>query len=157
MHKVEISKLVLKDKNRHILSDIDLTLESGMTYGLLGREEISISRLLALLDGYQKPSAGVLEIDGEVPYENRSVRNKVHYQSKQDFSFEARSVRSHFELLKSYNEAFDIEYATALLKDYGIAEKKMLNSFEYHESPIIDGIVALASGKPIIILESTLR
>lgn len=153
MHKIEVEQVSFKDKNQHLLIDINLSLESGLIYGLLGKNDISFKSLFELMDGYQKPDTGKILIDGDTVYENRDVRDKIHYQSNQDFSFEARVISSHFELLKSYNEHFDIEYAKALLSDYGIKESRMLNSLQYDETPIIDAIVALASGKPLVLLE----
>ena len=152
MHKVEVEQVSFKEKNEHLLIDINLSLESGSIYGLLGKDDRSFSRLFGLMDGYKKTDGEIL-IDGVTVYENRDSRDKIHYQNNQDFSFEAREIRSHLELLKSYNVHFDIDYANALLSDYGIKASRMLNSLMYHETPIIDAIVALASGKPIVLLE----
>lgn len=153
MHKIEINNLVLQDKNQHILNDVTLTFNTGNIYAVIGKDGTRMSHLFALIDGYQQVTKGTVLVDGEQPYENRSVRENVHFASTVDTRVEARSIHSHFEMLHTYNASFDIEYAKALLKDYGIEEKTMVSSLDYNETPIINAITALASGKPILLLD----
>lgn len=153
MHNIVIANLSYKKNDKTILKDINITMQSGRVYGLLGHPDSGKSALLSLIDGYRIPSAGSIKVNGENPFENRNVRMLVEYQFPKNNVFEARQAIHHFELLKSYNEEFDIEYARRLLKEYGIKDTQMISALDQNLSAAVDAISGLASRKPIILLD----
>lgn len=153
MHNIVVSNLSYSKKGTHILKDINITMESGRIYGLLGHPDSGKSTLLSLIDGYTLPSSGSVMVNGEAPYENRSILEQIEFQFPKGYVFEARQAIHHFELLKSYNAAFDVEYALSLLGEYGIKKTQMISALNRNLSAAIDAITALASMKPIVFLD----
>lgn len=59
-------------QNKTLLADIDLTLEKGKLYGIIGHNGSGKSTLIKLLAGENKPTSGV------VTFENKSGKQDLH-------------------------------------------------------------------------------
>lgn len=153
MQNIVIDNLSYIKNNTYVLKDINIAIENGRVYGLLGHSNAGKSTLLSLLAGYKVPSEGRIQVNGELPYENRNVLSQIEYQFPKSYMFEARQAIHHFELLKTYNDAFDVEYALQLLKDYKIKETQMISTLDRNLSAAIDAITAFASMKSILLLD----
>ncbi len=55
--------------DRYVLKNINMTLEEGRIYGLLGENGVGKTTLLTLLCGLKKPQTGSIDIDGHNPYD----------------------------------------------------------------------------------------
>ena len=63
--KIEIKNLSKDFKKVNILNNINLTLESGTIYGLIGRNGTGKSVFLKTLCGFYYPSSGEILFDGK--------------------------------------------------------------------------------------------
>lgn len=153
MHTIVIDNVSYTENNETQLIDINITMESGRVYGLLGHPGSGKSQLLSLIDGYMKPEVGEILVNGAQPFENREVLKHIEYQFPKSYVYEARQAIHHFELLQTYHENFDVAYACTLLSDYGIKETQMISALNRNLSAAIDAITALASMKPIVFLD----
>jgi len=54
---------------KYVLKNINMTLEEGRIYGLLGENGVGKTTLLTLLCGLKKPQIGSIDIDGHNPYD----------------------------------------------------------------------------------------
>ncbi|NTJ35923.1 ATP-binding cassette domain-containing protein [Agrobacterium rhizogenes] len=55
------------------LSDINLVIERGTAVGLIGPNGAGKSTLIKILSGIMRPTSGVIEVDGRVPYKERKA------------------------------------------------------------------------------------
>jgi len=55
--------------DRYVLKNINMKLEEGHIYGLLGENGVGKTTLLTLLCGLKKPQIGSIDIDGHNPYD----------------------------------------------------------------------------------------
>ena len=57
--------------DRYVLKNINMNLEEGRIYGLLGENGVGKTTLLTLLCGLKKPQLGSIDIDGYAPYDRK--------------------------------------------------------------------------------------
>lgn len=57
------------DKSKFVLRNINMKLEEGRIYGLLGENGVGKTTLLTLLCGLKKPQTGSIDIDGHNPFD----------------------------------------------------------------------------------------
>lgn len=66
--------------NNYALKNINLTLEEGHIYGLLGENGVGKTTLFTLLCGLKKPTLGTINIDGFNPYDRKpSFLSSVYF------------------------------------------------------------------------------
>ena len=59
--------------HKNVLQDVDLTLEAGKIYGLIGRNGAGKTTLLSILTSQNPASAGSVTFDGQPVWENPEV------------------------------------------------------------------------------------
>ena len=75
--KIEVKNLSKKFKDDVILSDINLTFESGNIYGLVGRNGSGKSVFLKMLCGFYYPTSGEILYDGHNYISNKEYPKDV--------------------------------------------------------------------------------
>lgn len=65
MAKIEIQNLTRDFKNAHVLKKVNLTLESGRCYGLVGRNGSGKTVLMKLICGFLSPTQGRVLVNGK--------------------------------------------------------------------------------------------
>lgn len=153
MVNVKLNNINYNISNDPILEDINLTLEPGKIYGLLGRNGAGKTMLLSLIASYRKVSSGDLTINGQNPYENENIMPLVNLLHQSDYSSDTQSVRKFLEFRKRYFPEFDLEYAYALLKDYKISLDKRMNALSKGQSAVIEAVMGLAGMAPIVLFD----
>lgn len=66
MQEIIIDHVSLEIKKAKLLTDINLTLHSGMVYGLRGRNGSGKTVLMKCICGFMKPTEGTISVDGKV-------------------------------------------------------------------------------------------
>ena len=70
---VLVCKNVCKSyKDKEVLKDINLTIEQGKIYGLIGRNGVGKTTLLSILTAQNSASSGEVTLDGEKVWEKCS-------------------------------------------------------------------------------------
>ena len=79
---IQIKDLGFAYGDKAVLRNIDMKLEEGRIYGLLGENGVGKTTLLTLLCGLKKPQTGTIETDGKNPYEREpSLLSDQYYLS----------------------------------------------------------------------------
>ena len=66
MQEIIVDHVSLQIKNAKLLSDVNLKLESGMVYGLRGRNGSGKTVLMKCICGFMRPTEGKITINGKV-------------------------------------------------------------------------------------------
>ena len=77
---ITIKKLGFSYDEHVVLKDISMELQEGKIYGLLGENGVGKTTLLTLLAGLKKVDDGMLEIDGQKPFNREpSFLSNIYY------------------------------------------------------------------------------
>ena len=71
MSELRADNIVKTYGKKEVLHGINLTLESGKIYGMIGRNGAGKTTLLSILAAHNPASAGSVTLDGETVWEKR--------------------------------------------------------------------------------------
>lgn len=72
---------------KHVIKDLDLTIEDGVIFGLIGPNGAGKSTLLRLLSGIYQCDGGSIQMDGERIYDNAERKRDILFISDEPFQF----------------------------------------------------------------------
>ena len=140
-----------------VLFNLDLTIEPGKIYGLIGRNGAGKTTLLGILTGQNTKNSGTVTY-GEGPvWENRAVLNQICFSRELQptlFSGPNNLKVSHY--LRSaaiYYPGWDKAYAQQLLEEFGLEPKKKISQLSKGQMSMVTILIALASRSPVTILD----
>lgn len=104
------------------LQDISFSIEEGEFISIVGPSGCGKSTLLSIIAGLEKPSAGVIRVDGE---KSRGVNPKIGYMPQKDELFPWRTIWQNVTLGLEVHRQMDEEhqaFVRRLLARYGLAQ-----------------------------------
>ena len=120
------------DEAHHALKDINLTIEDGSIFGIIGQSGAGKSTLVRCINLLERPTSGEIIIDGK-DVTNLSGKELLEFRASvgmifQNFSlFQQRTVLKNvtfpLELHKGYDKAAAKKRALELLELVGLADK----------------------------------
>ena len=94
--------------DRYVLKNINMKLEEGRIYGLLGENGVGKTTLLTLLCGLKKPQIGTIDTDGMNPYDRQpSFLSNQYYLSDEVAAVNMKAIDYAMTYGKFW-EGFDI-------------------------------------------------
>lgn len=97
-----IKKTYIKNKQQvHALNDINLTVDTGDIYGLIGWSGAGKSSLIRLVNQLEKPTSGIVKVDGV-------NLNKLDVKAQRAHKKKIGMIFQHFNLLESKTVAQNI-------------------------------------------------
>ena len=82
-----------KSSDSFVLKNINMTLEEGRIYGLLGENGVGKTTLLTLLCGLKKPQTGSIDTDGHDPYRREpSFLSDQYYLSDEVAAMKMKAI-----------------------------------------------------------------
>ena len=106
---IQIKDLGFSYGEKPVLKNIDMTLEEGRIYGLLGENGVGKTTLLTLLCGLKKPQTGDIDIDGRKPYDRLpSFLSDQYYLSDEVPAINMKAV-DYARTYGKFWDGFDLE------------------------------------------------
>lgn len=132
-----------------VLENLNLTLESGKIYGLIGRNGAGKTTLLSLMSNQNPATAGVVTLDGENIWENRKALDRVCFSRELNISAESGlagyTVKNYLKVAASFFAHWDQEMADTLVTLFQLNPKAKLGKLSKGMLSMVTIIVALAS------------
>ena len=125
---IEIKKLCKSFSDKEVLYDLNLNIEDGKIFGLVGINGSGKSTLLRLISGIYKADFGKILIDGEDVYENEDAKSKIFFLPDDPFY----SLNTTPTTLKYFYKEFynlDENLYFKYLKEFKIPIKKSMTNF----------------------------
>jgi ABC-2 type transport system ATP-binding protein len=141
---VTLRDVTLKYRDTDALADVDLELEAGKIYGLLGRNGAGKTSLLSLLAAFRKPTGGEILVNGEPVWENAPIVSRVALIREGGDFDDADSVKATIES-GQIRPGFDTEYALKLADRFELPLKKRIRELSRGKRSILAAICGLAA------------
>ena len=150
MSKGLVCKNVYKNyKKTEVLKGLDLQLEKGKIYGLIGRNGAGKTTLLSLMAGQNPATSGEITLDGKPVWENQEMMDQICFSRElnpmTNFSISGLKVKEYLKMASIYMPGWDKEFAEELLKTFELDANKKLNKLSKGMLSMVTITVALAS------------
>ncbi len=126
---IELKNTVKKFDAYTALDHVDLKIEKGTAFGLLGSNGAGKSTILRLLSGIYKQEEGEVLIDGEAVYDNVAAKQKVFFINDETVQFGSYTLNALKNYYKSYYSNFSEEMFEELRKRVNLPLNKKINTF----------------------------
>lgn len=142
---------------KEVLHDLDLTIEPGKIYGLIGRNGAGKTTLLGILTAQNTLDQGEVTYDGQTVWENqRALDNICFSRELQPTLFSGQNnlkVKHYLKSAAIYYPNWDQAYAGRLLAEFKLEPKKKICQLSKGQMSMVTILIALASRAPITILD----
>ncbi len=152
---IEARELTKKFDDITALDSIDASIKEGEVFGLIGTNGAGKSTFLRCAAGIYKPTSGSISIDGEEIFENKDVKKKFFFISDEQYFFPNSNPLEMGNYYKNIYSGFDMERYRRLLSDFGLSEKRKINTFSKGMKKQVSVLLAVSSGTDYIFCDET--
>lgn len=139
------------------LDQVNLTLEPGHIYGLIGRNGAGKTTLLAALTAQLPVDQGRVTYGGKPVWENDKVLADLCFSrelsGKLGTSVNSLRVRDYLKAGQLFYPHWDDAYAHRLTEQFGLQEKKRISALSKGMMSAVTIVLALASRAPITMMD----
>ena len=123
---IEISNLSFEIEGKKILKDINLKIEEGKIFGIIGPNGVGKTTLLRCMTGIYNNTSGSVLYDGEQVYENIKVKSKIGYVADENIMPSNIKVSELIKYYKLTYKDFDEKRFNELNKIFKIPLNKYI-------------------------------
>lgn len=142
---------------KDVLREINLELESGKIYGLIGRNGAGKTTLLSILTSQNPASAGNVTYNGMPVWENPEVLRYLCFSRELNqvtgSNANALKVKEYLKIASSFFPFWDQKMADLLIREFGLDIKKRLSKLSKGMLSMVTIIVAMASKSEFTFLD----
>jgi ABC-2 type transport system ATP-binding protein len=154
--RIETKDLRLRYGSTTALDGLNITLEAGKIYGLLGRNGSGKTSLLSVLAAFRKQSSGTVLIDGEPVFENgRITRQVCLIRTNVDTLGQYARVEAALEFAGQLRPNWDADYATSLLERFNLPAGKAIGALSRGQRSALGTVLGLAARTPVTLFDES--
>lgn len=150
---LEIKSLNKAFGKTKVLMDINLNLDEGKIYGLLGRNGVGKSTLMNIISGHIKSDGGVLQLNGQDIYENSTAIENICLVREKGIPVDDDRVKRLFKIAGLLYKNWDEDYKNFLVKEFNLNVKTKYNKLSRGNQTIVGLIIGLASRCEVTIFD----
>ena len=131
-----------------VLNELNLELESGKIYGLIGRNGAGKTTMLSIMSNQNPSSSGLVTLDGDNIWENRKALDRICFSRELNITAEsglaAYTVKRYLGAAALYLPHWDKEMAAHLMQTFQLDPKAKLGKLSKGMLSMVTIIVAMA-------------
>lgn len=143
--------------NKEVLKNVNLELESGKIYGLIGRNGAGKTTLLSIMTAQNPATRGNVTFDGKRVWENQEVLDHLCFSRELSPMTGSNAnpikVKEYLRIASTYFPYWDKEMAARLIREFDLDVKKRIGKLSKGMMSMVTIIVALASKADFTILD----
>lgn len=135
---------------KQVLKNINLTIEKGKIYGLIGRNGAGKTTLLSILSAQNPATSGTVTCNGQTVWENQEALSHICFSRELALNLygsgvSSLKVKDYLKNASYYYENWDQKLADELIANFELDVKKRLNKLSKGMLSMVTIIIALAS------------
>lgn len=150
---VECRNLTKSYGKNEVLKNINLGLEEGKIYGLLGRNGTGKTTLLNLICSQIMRDSGDINVYGEEVFENPRALENLCLVKEKELKTEDYKIKRIFDTAGILYKNWDEEYKDYLVKEFKVDLRKKYSKLSRGMKSLVGIIIGLASRAPITIFD----
>ena len=141
--------------SQQVLHDLNLTIEPGHIYGLIGRNGAGKTTLLSILTGQNTKDSGQVTYGDEPVWENPRALGDLCFARELNATAETAqiSVKEYLYAGQLFCPHWDKALADSLVEKFGLDRKKRIAKLSKGQMSMVTITAALASKAPVTILD----
>lgn len=144
-------------KKKEVLHDVNLTIEQGKIYGLVGRNGAGKTTLLSIMTAQNPATSGTVTLDGMPVWENQKALDHLCFSRELNtlsvLGPNTIKVKEYLQMARTYYPNWDREMEQRLVAQFELNTKKKISKLSKGMLSMVTIIVALASKADITILD----
>lgn len=154
---LECRGLSKKFKKVEAVKGVDLTIEGGKIYGMIGRNGAGKTTLLSMMSAQSKPTDGEVTLNGMHVFENQDCIDKICFSREINtmtpLGVNNIKVKELLRMASIFYKNWDKEMADNLIKEFSLDTGKRISKLSKGMLSMVTIIIALASKAEITILD----
>lgn len=139
--------------NNLLYQNLQLSLETGRIYGLLGKNGAGKSTLLKNLIGLLYPTSGTVSVNGFIPSGRQPSFLRTIYFIPEEVYVPALTINSYVKIFAPFYPAFDRTMLNTYLEKLDIQTDKKLNTLSFGQQKKFIIAFALACNTSVLIMD----
>lgn len=123
---IEVNNVSFQIEDRKILKNINLKINEGKIYGIIGPNGVGKTTLLRCLTGIYESTEGTVKYDGENVYDNTEVKSKIGYVADENIMPSNFRVRDIIKFYRYSYPQFDKKRFDELNEIFKISERRFI-------------------------------
>lgn len=141
--------IVKKYGKKEVLHGVDMKLESGKIYGLIGRNGAGKTTLLSILTSQNPATSGEVTFDGQPVWENPEVLRHLCFSRELSpltgSNANSMKVKEYLRIAATFFPYWDKEMEKRLVEEFELDVKKKISKLSKGMLSMVTIVVALAS------------
>ena len=139
---------------RHIVfRDVNLKLEEGRIYGLLGQNGVGKTTLLKIISGLLKSDNGKCTVNGFNPFDRKPEFLKDIYYIPEDFACPDEKVDDYLKSIGVFYPNFDLDLFYKLMSIFEVNPESKFNKLSHGQAKKAIISVALSLRTPLLLMD----
>ena len=134
---------------KEVIKDVNLELESGKIYGLIGRNGVGKTTLLSILSSQNPAGSGRVTLDGEDVWENEKCIDRICFSREisqmSGFGQNNLKIKDYMTAASIFYPNWNRELAKELIEKFGLEPKKRISKLSKGMLSMVTIVIALAS------------
>ncbi len=139
--------------NKLVLENIHWEIPKGSIYGLVGPNGAGKSTLLRLMSGVLSPDAGQITLEGEIVYDNPSVKKRIMFVPDDPFFLTQSTLKEMKKFYQIFYSTFNEEMYKKLLGHFKLNENDKINDYSKGMKRQASVILALSCDPEVLLLD----
>lgn len=137
------------------VNQMDLTIQNGLVFGMLGTNGAGKSTLLRMMAGILKPGSGQIYIDGEPVWDNPKAKSKCFYISDDQFYYPNATPSDLISFYKNYYPTFDETRFREMLNHFDLDDTRKINTFSKGMKKQVSILLGICANVPYLLCDET--
>ena len=139
---------------KHVLEDLDVAIEGGRVYGLLGRNGEGKTTLARILMGIIPADAGEIRYEGRrIAFRDSAYKREFGYVPEDPFFYEDMTVRALLDFNARFYPKWDPKRAASDLERFALDQNSRIGTLSRGMKLKLGLAVALAAAPEFLILD----